>query len=820
MADAVTLQGLSSAEAKSRLAQDGPNELGAGRRQGLLRQLLFRFASPLVAVLLIASGVSAALGDWLNASIIALIVLVSTGLEFYQSLRSEQAVEALKGRGAPTATALRDGRWAELPRRELVAGDLMRLGAGDLVPADGLLLSGKDLHVNQAALTGESLPVEKEPAPEGKELPDLESPHGLFLGSSVVSGTGVALILATGSRTQLGRIALSLARRAPPNEFERGTAQFSAFISRTVLFLVLFVLLVNLALRRDGLESLLFAVALAVGLTPEFLPAITTITLSRSAVRMAKRKVIVKNLAAIQNFGSIDILCSDKTGTLTSGEMRYAASLSPDGQPDPAVLRSAYLNSRFESGVDNALDQAILAQQIEGAEAYTKLDEIPFDFERRRVSVVVESGGVPRLICKGAPENVLEACNSVRGGRLDEAVRAQIVQTYQALGQQGYRVLAVAEREMPEQTAYKVSDEQGLSLTGFVSFLDPPLEGVAELIRDLRDDGVEVKILTGDSELVARQVCEQVGLEVGEIVLGSQLEATDDAALGVLAERTRLFARVAPAQKNRVIAALKARGHVVGYMGDGINDAPSLHTADVGISFAGAVDVAKDAAQFILLERSLRVLQEGILEGRRAFGNVMKYLLMGTSSNFGNVFSMAGATAFLPFLPMLPTQILLNNFLYDLSQITIPTDAVDPAFVRKPRRWDIGLIKDFMLYVGPVSSLFDFLTFFVLLRFFRAGEAEFHTGWFAESLATQTLVIFLIRTLGSPFRSRPSPALTFTVLAVVLVGLALPYTPLAPALGFVPLPAAYYGFLAAATLAYLLLVEVVKRWLFGRRFGV
>lgn len=809
--------GLSTPEARERLARFGPNELIPAHRQIILVQILARFASPLVAILLIASVISAFTRDWVNALIIGTIILFSVALEFAQTYRSQRAVEALRSQVAPTATVLRDGRWQELPRREVVPGDLIRLSAGDLVPADAVLLEAKDLHVQQAALTGESLPAEKEAGTDSAPPKSPDAKNGVFLGSSVVSGTGTALVVATGSRTAFGNIAESLARRPPPNEFERGTQAFGLLILRTVFFLVLFVFLVNAMLKRDPLESLLFAISLAVGLTPEFLPAITTLTLAQGAVRMAKRKVIVKNLAAIQNFGSIDILCSDKTGTLTTGKMRFDQHLDVSRQPSERVFLLGYLNAFFESGVKNPLDAAILEHARPDTSAYRKLDEIPFDFERRRLSVVVEKGDEHLMVTKGAPEGVLEVCTGYEGNGqvlpLDAAALAQAEATYRQLSAEGSRVIAVAYRTLGPAEAhatYHAQDEHNLTLAGFLTFLDPPLPDVGEVLEALKHNGVEVKILTGDSELVARHVMTQVGLEPGEIVLGDQLEAMSDPALAQVAERTRIFARVSPAQKNRIITVLKARGHVVGYMGDGINDAPSLHTADVGISVAGAVDVAKDAAQFILLEPSLKVLLEGMLEGRRAFANVMKYLLMGTSSNFGNMFSMAFASLFLPFLPMLPTQILLNNFLYDLSQITIPTDNVDPGYLRKPRRWDIGLIRNFMLYIGPVSSLYDFLTFFVLLRVFRAGEAEFHTGWFVESLATQTLVIFVIRTMGNPFKSRPSLPLTLTVLGVVLIGLILPFTPLARPLGLVPLPWGYYLFLIAATLTYLMLVQLLK----------
>ena len=593
---------------------------------------------------------------------------------------------------------------------------------------------------------------------------------------------------------------------------------------RTVFFLVLFVLLAGALLHHAFLESLLFAVALAVGLTPEFLPMISAVTLSRGAAHMARQKVIVKHLEAIENFGSMDVLFSDKTGTLTSGEMVLDRHLDPLGQVSERPLALAYVNSSYQTGIKSPLDGAILKRGAAAINGYRKIDEIPFDFERRRLSVVVENGGGRLLITKGAPEGVIARCTAYetdRGSaRLDEAMRARCEATYRDLSAHGSRVLAVAYARVPPQAVYSADDERELVLAGFVAFFDPPMEGVAETLHALRRDGVVVKILTGDNELVAQHVCGQVGLDSARIVAGDQIERMTDSALAAVAEQTTVFARVSPAQKNRIILALKSRNHVVGFLGDGINDAPSIHTADVGVSVATAVDVAKDAADIILLERDLDVLHAGILEGRRAFGNVMKYLLMGTSSNFGNMFSMAGAFLFLPFLPMLPTQILLNNFLYDLAQVTIPTDNVDDAFIRTPQRWNIGIIQRFMVVIGPISSIYDFLTFGVLLWVFRASEALFQTGWFVESLATQTLVLFVIRTAGNPLRSRPSLPLAVTTVLVVLIGVVLPFTPLAATLGFVPLPGAYFVFLGGVTITYLALVELVKRRLMRKLLGM
>ena len=804
--------GLTSDEARRRLATGGPNEPARRRRGAALAELLGFLFNPLVGILLVASLVSAIVGDGVNAAIIVVMVALSIVLNFAQTYRSRRAAERLREEVGPRATVRRDGTWVEIARREVVPGDVIRLAAGDRVPADAQLLETRDLHLQEAALTGESLPVEKSAGTRDT----------VYLGTSVVSGTAVAEVVATGPATAFGDIAARLMERPPETEFERGIRRFATLIMRTVVFLVLFVLLAGAFLHRPGLETLLFAVALAVGLTPEFLPMITTVTLAQGAIRMGRRQVIVRHLAAIEDFGSMDVLCSDKTGTLTTGEMEVTESLDPFGRPAEGPLALAYLNSLYETGIRSPLDEAI-ARKGGRADGYRKVDEIPFDFERRRISVVVATGADVVLIAKGAPEQMLACCvaHEVDGAErpLDAVTTERCRQTYEALSRRGARVLAVARRSVPPQPAYSAADERELVLVGFVAFSDPLVPGVADALAALRRDGVTVKIVTGDNELVARHVCEQVGLDAARLVLGAALEGMTDAALAAVAERTDVFARVSPAQKNRIILALKARDHVVGFLGDGINDAPSLHAADVGISVANAADVAKDAADIILQRRNLDVLHTGIIEGRKAFANVMKYLLMGTSSNFGNMFSMAGAVLFLPFLPMLPIQILLNNLLYDVAQVTIPTDSVDPEFVRAPQRWNIDVIRNFMLVIGPLSSVYDFLTFYVLLQVFAAPAALFHTGWFVESLATQTLVLFVIRTARNPLRSRPSRWLTTTTLLVVALGCLLPFSPLAPTLGFVPLPPVYFVFLAAATVTYLALVETVKRRLIGRLIG-
>ncbi|MFL6451886.1 MAG: magnesium-translocating P-type ATPase [Bryobacteraceae bacterium] len=808
--------GLSSAEAERRLQQYGPNEPATRKgRSGLLAFLLL-FLNPLSALLLIAATFSVFLGQVVDACIIFLVVALGTGLNFLQTYRSERAIELLRHQVRTTVSVLRDNRWQEVPRQTIVPGDLVRVFPGDLVPADSVLVTSKDLYVQQSSLTGESLPVEKIADSTKESSDDPNASNMVFLGTAVVSGTGTATVSATGSGTVFGAIASRLAERAPETEFETSLRKFGLLIMRVVFFLVIFLITVSLALHRDAFESLLFAIALAVGLTPEFLPMITSVTLARGAVEMAKSEVIVKRLPAIQNLGSIDVLCSDKTGTLTVGVMKLSRSLDCFGRESDHVLFLARLNSQFEMGIHNPLKEAILAIPSVEAGPYTKCAEIPFDFERRLVSVVVEEeSGQRLLITKGAPESVLTRCTSFwsqgENQPLSAEERKKTEAVFTGLCSDGFRTLAVAFTDVTRREDYSREDEADLVLAGYLLFEDPVRPDISLTVAALKNDGVELKILTGDNELVTKHICKEVGLDTSDVVLGEELARMTDSALGHVVEQTSVFARVSPAQKSRIILALKRRSHVVGYLGDGVNDAPSLHTADVGISVDTATDVAREAADIILVEPGLHVLHAGIVQGRRASSNVLKYLRMSTSSNFGNMVSMAGASLFLPFLPMLPTQILLNNFLYDISQLTIPTDAVDQGYLRSPQRWNMSLIQKFMVVIGPISSIFDFLTFFVLLRYFKASEREFHTGWFVESLATQTLVLLVIRTSGSALKSRPSSPMLFSILAVVLIALLIPISPVASVLGFTPLPLKFLGFLLGCTAAYLGLVEFAKR---------
>jgi Mg2+-importing ATPase len=799
-------RGLTGGEAAARLRRFGANELAPPPRLAALREVARRLADPLVLVLLPASVLAAAFGQLASSAVTAAMVVLSVGLNVVQGYRSQEAARRLRRRAGQTATVVRDGAARTVPVREIVPGDVLRLAAGDLVPADARLLQAKDLFLHEAALTGESLPREKHAG----------GADGMVLrGTSVVSGVGTAVVTATGPATQFGHVVAQLAARPPETEFERGIRRFGLLILKVVLVLVLFVFLVNALLRRDPLESFLFSVALAVGLTPELLPMIVSVTLTAGAVRMARRKVIVKRLAAIENFGSMDILCSDKTGTLTVGEVAVDRHVNLRGEEDETVIRLAALNSAFQTGLRSPMDDAILRHEHPAVGDHQRLDEVPFDFSRRRLSIVVDGPGGRAIITKGAPEGVLPLCTTVavdgRAEPFDAAAGARARALFETLSRDGFRVLAVATRPVEARPAYGVADERDLTLAGFAAFLDPPREDVDETIAALRDDGIEVKILTGDNELVTRRVCAEVGFAADPILLGEAIDRMSDPALAAVAERTRVFARVSPVQKNRIVQALRGRGHVVGVLGDGINDAPALRSADVGISVDTAADVARDAADIILLEKALGVLHEGVVEGRRSFGNVMKYVLMATSSNFGNMLSMAVASLVLPFLPMLPLQILLNNFLYDLAQVAIPSDRVDRTWERAPRRWDVAFIRRYMLTIGPISSVFDLVTFAVMLGVFHTGEALFHTGWFVESLATQTLVIFVIRTAAPAWALPPSPGLALGVAAALAVGVLLPVTPLAPWLGFVPLPPLLLAFLLGMTVAYLLAVELAKR---------
>src|SRR5271166_2044509 len=810
--------GLSSAEVAARLLHYGPNTLEERRRLSLSLKFLSRFRNPLVLILLAAAAISALTGDVASFIIISTIVLMSAVLDTVQEHRAEEAAEHLKVSVALKEQVLRDAREVTVLGQDLVPGDVVLLAAGDLVPADGRLLEAKDFFVNEALLTGECFPSEKHARDEGVSSPEVaNATNAAFMGSSVMNGSARLMVCGTGLATQLGEISSSLRRAPPPSALDLGTHKFGMLIVRFTEVLVLFVLLINLLFHRPWLESFLFAVALAVGLTPELLPMIVSVTLARGAIRMAKAEVIVKRLGAIHDLGSMDVLCTDKTGTLTEAKIKLARQVTLSGAGSERVLDLAWLNSHFQAGLRNPLDAAILESGAPRGAGWNKIDEAPFDFQRRCVSVLVEREGHRLLITKGAPEDVIRCASRYEEpGKpellpLDDSARIRATKLFDALSADGFRALGVAWRELePDRAAATAADERDLVFSGFIVFFDPPKASAGAAIAALGTKGVGAKILTGDNEHVTQHVCSELGIPITGLLTGTEIEKLSDESLAARLEETNIFCRMTPVQKIRVILGLKHRGHVVGFLGDGINDAPSLHTSDVGISVDGAVDVAKDAADIILLQQDLGALDRGIIEGRRAFGNIMKFIMMAMSSNFGNMFSMAGATLILPFLPMLPVQILLNNLLYAVSEMPIPMDEVDSEITERPEHWDMRFIRSFMFVLGPVSSIFDFLTFGLLLLVFHANEALFQTGWFIESLATQVLVIFVLRTRRNPLRSRPHPLLAATSIAVVVLAILLPFTPLGAWFGFVPPSATFLFAIAGLTLSYLLLAQGAK----------
>lgn len=814
------LGGLEPERAAQRLIEVGPNTIAQTRRGSALGRLLSRLRNPLVLILLVASVVSSASGDVASTVIIGVVIVSSVLLDFVQEERAAHTADALRASVGLRARVRRAGAEVVVAADTLVPGDLVRLSAGNLVPADARVVAARDFFVNQAHLTGEPYPVEKRPG-----LADVAQPadaeNAVFLGSAVVSGSATVLVAATGGRTELGGIARAVDAPEPPSSFELGIRAFGGLITQVTMVLVVGVLLALGLAGRPLLDSVLFAVALAVGLTPELLPMVVTVTLARGAMRLAQKRVIVKRLRAVQDLGGLDILCTDKTGTLTEARIRLEAAEDARGAPDARVLQLAWLNATFESGLQSPLDAAITDAVPTPPTGWSKVDELPFDFERRRVSVLVDGPEGRLLVVKGAPDDVLAHCRSVAVGAATEPLSGDAARAIHAridaLGASGLRALAVAWRTVPAGHDHcVVDDEEGLVFSGLLAFADPPRPGAMEAIGALEANGVDVKIVTGDSEPVTRHLCDAVGFPLRDVLSGADVDRLDDAGLGARAEGADAFCRVNPTQKARIIRVLRERGHVVGYMGDGVNDAPSLHAADVGISVDSAVDVAREAATLLMLGGDLGVLLEGVREGRRTFGNVMKYIQMGTSSNFGNMVSMAIAAVFLPFLPMTAEQILLNNLLYDLANLPIPLDEVDDEQLATPQRWDIAGVRRFMLLLGPVSSVFDLATFGFLYWGMHAGAALFQTGWFVESLATQSLVIYIIRTRRLPWRSRPSPWLTATTWGVTLVAAALPLTPLAPALGFERPPVLFYGVTLGFVAAYLACAEAMKRWFYRR----
>jgi Mg2+-importing ATPase len=831
--------GLSSEEAEERLKLYGANVIAREKRMTFFVRLWENLKNPLVILLTLLGLVSFLTGDLRATIVILVMVLLGIVLRFVQEARADSAAEKLRAMVSTTATVLRDGVKREVPLKEIVPGDIIYLSAGDMVPADVRVLSAKDLFLNQAALTGEALPVEKSPSSvnlDGKN--PLELPCLCFQGSNVESGTGTAVVVTTGSNTYFGSLAASITGQRQLTSFDKGVNRFTWLMISFMLVMVPLVFLFNGLSKHNWLEAFMFALAVAVGLTPEMLPMIVTVNLSKGAISMSKKKVIVKRLNAIQNFGAMDVLCTDKTGTITQGRIVLEKHLDVSGHENDEILYLAYLNSYYQTGLKNLMDVAILEhvhleRRALADDRYHKIDEIPFDFNRKRMSVVVEDDeGNRLLVTKGAVEEIFNICTrvEVKGNvlpRLPEYDRKRKA-LVDDLNGQGFRIIGLAYKWLPKYSpngeipgAYSVADEQDMILKGFLAFLDPPKDTAPEALAKLNQHNVVVKILTGDNDLVTTTICKQVGLPVQNVLLGPALDAMSDEELAEAAETTTVFARLSPAHKERIIRALQKRGHVVGFMGDGINDAPALKAADVGISVDTAVDIAKESSDIILLENSLLVLEEGVVEGRKVFGNIIKYIKMAASSNFGNMFSVLGASIFLPFVPMLPIQVLTNNLLYDFSQTTIPTDEVDREWLVRPRKWAIGELRRFIIFIGPISSIFDYTTYFLMLYVFNCWNNPdlFHTGWFVESLFTQTLIIHVIRTNKIPFiQSRASKPLILTSLLIVALGAFLPFSPLASTLGFVPLPPLYWLFLFAMLITYVALTQLVKTW-FIRRFG-
>jgi len=823
-----SLGGLTQVEAEERARATGPNEVAQERKQGWVVRILKIIRNPLVILLTILSAVSFLTGDARAGSVMVGMVGLSVGLRFWQEARADTAAEKLKAMIHVTATVVRHGAAREIPLRDLVPGDIVRLAAGDMIPGDVRLLSSKDLFVSQGSLTGESLPVEKFQDPETKEESSpTELKNTCFMGTSVESGTATAVVVTTGVQTYLGSMAHSITGERALTSFDQGLNRFTWLMMQFMAVMVPLVFLINGFTKHDWKGAFFFALAVAVGLTPEMLPMIVSVCLSNGALAMSRKKVIVKRLNSIQNFGGMDVLCTDKTGTLTEDRVVLMRHCNVAGRESDDVLLDGYLISYFQTGLRNLLDRAILEssefRQKASVEKYKKLDEIPFDFTRRMMSVLVEDAeGKAILLTKGAPEEVFHHCSHFElDGKLsamDPDLVVGLKQEYESLSNDGFRVLAVATKEMAGKHICAKNDERELVLRGYVAFLDPPKDTAPRALAALLKHGVAVKILTGDNHLISRKVCKDVGLLADPMLLGGDVEKMSDAELAEAAEKAALFARLSPAHKERVIRVLRGKGHVVGFMGDGINDAPALRAADVGISVDTATDIAKESADLILLEKDLMVLDGGVIEGRKVFANIVKYIRMGASSNFGNMFSVLGASAFLPFLPMAPLQVLTNNLLYDFSQVPIPADAVDEEQVIKPRPWNIGEIKRFILFIGPISSIFDYTTFFVMLWIFNCWDpsraALFQTGWFVESLMTQTLIIHVIRTNKIPFlQSRASWALTSTTLSIMALGVWLPYSPLASALGFTHLPRMYWPILMLTLLGYVGLTQIIKVWL-------
>jgi Mg2+-importing ATPase len=842
-------QGLTEEEAAERLEVFGPNEVAYEKKESWLHRLYVSARNPLVILLTVLAILSYATGDSAAGTIMMAMVALGISLRFIQETKADNAAAKLKAMITVTATVVRDGQPKEIPLRELVPGDIVKLSAGDMIPGDVRLLSAKDLHVIQATLTGESLPVEKTDGVDLRgNVSTIERTNLCFLGTSVESGSATAVIVATGVQTYFGKVAHSLTGRQVETAFDKGVGKFTWLMIRFMIIMVPLVFVINGLTKHNWHEAFFFSLAVAVGLTPEMLPMIVSVCLSKGAIAMSRKKVIVKRLNSIQNFGAMDVLCTDKTGTLTIDRVILELYVDVFKNENEEVLRDAYLISHFQTGLKNVLDRAVLKHaELHGElgiEKYMKLDEIPFDFSRRMMSVVVQGpNGTCQLLTKGGPEAVFSKCTHFESEgeifEMEPILVGDLLEQVNSLNEDGLRVLAIATKKVEKRPTYSKADECDLVLTGYIAFLDPPKETAIKAITALRQHGVNVKVLTGDNHLVTRKVCSEVGINAEKILLGNQVESMSDAELGDSVEKIDIYARLSPSHKQRVVKALQQKGHVVGFMGDGINDAPALRAADVGISVDNAVDIAKESADMILLEKSLMVLEEGVLEGRKVFVNILKYIRMGASSNFGNMFSVIGASAWLPFVPMAPIQVLTNNLLYDFSQVPIPTDNVGPLQTEKPRPWHMGEIAKFIVFIGPISSIFDYTTYAMMWFVFKCNHlglaapadlarrflptaepdatyasALFHTGWFVESLMTQTLIVHVIRTNLIPFiQSRASWQLTTTTVIIMAIAAYLPFSPLAAYLGFVPLPPVYWPLLLLTLICYVALTQMVKVWL-------
>jgi len=846
--------GLTETEAAARLEKYGPNEVAHERKHEWLHRLWVAIRNPLVILLTVLATLSYLTDDFAGGTVMMVMVVLGVALRFIQETKAGNAAAKLKAMIKVTATVLRDGQQKEVPLQQLVPGDIVKLSAGDMIPGDVRLIAAKDLFIIQATLTGESLPVEKTDARDAREnVSTIERANLCFLGTSVESGAATAVIVATGARTYFGKMASSLAGQQPETAFDKGVKRFVWLMLSFMLVMVPLVFFINGLMKHNWKDAFFFAMAVAVGLTPEMLPMIVSVCLSKGALAMSKKKVIVKKLHSIQNFGAMDVLCTDKTGTLTIDHVILELHCDVFKNESEAVLRDAYLISHFQTGLKNVLDRAVLRYKelhgTLGIEKYKLVDEIPFDFSRRMMSVAIECPkGERQLLTKGAPEAVFAKCTHFENDGemlpMEPILVGDLVQQVNDLSEDGFRVLAVATKKLGSQTTFSKADESGLCLTGYLAFLDPPKDSASKAITALRQHGVTVKVLTGDNDLVTRKVCSEVGIRAEKILLGSQVENLTDEQLSKEVETTDVFARLSPAHKKRVVQALQKNKHVVGFMGDGINDAPALRAADVGLSVDNAVDIAKESADMILLEKNLMVLEEGVIEGRKVFANILKYIRMGASSNFGNMFSVLGASAWLPFLPMQPIQVLTNNLLYDFSQVPIPTDNVGEQATAKPRPWHMGEIAKFIVFIGPISSIFDYTTYALMWFFFKcsnlglsappelaarfpaSAEADhtyaaalFSTAWFVESLMTQTLIVHVIRTNLIPFiQSRASWQLTMTTFAIMGIGAALPFSPLAKYLGFVPLPWQFWPFLVLTLLCYVGLTQLIKMWMVRKRW--